>query len=68
MEDSQIQFPENINVKVENIEPLALRVAILLYTYGNFNEIQNNYDFANICIKRGNDFAKAYNDILNKNK
>lgn len=66
--------PNQINIKVlDKIitsasyeEDLALKVAFQLYTYADFEKIQNRVDFALKCFERANDFVKAYNVFKDK--
>lgn len=72
---TQIVFPEQMNVKIVDKlsasvsyeEDLALKVALQLYTYADFEKIQNRVDFALKCFERANDFVKAYNVFKDKN-
>ena len=68
MADSEIQFPNTMTVTldgpvmtaVDDEENLCLKIAIQLYTYADFEKIQNRQDFAKECLLRASDFVKAY--------
>lgn len=73
-EGTTIEIPQPLIIKTEEGSPLlvsaetdlALKIAIQLYTYGDFEKIKNPEDFAVECIERANKFVKAYNKKKNK--
>jgi hypothetical protein len=68
MPEFDLQFPDNMNVtvttpvttKIDDEENLCLKIALQLYTYADFEKIQNRQDFAKECLLRATDFVKTY--------
>lgn len=73
-EGTTIEIPQPLIIKTEEDSPLlvsaeadlALKVALQLYTYADFEKVKNPEDFAVECIERANKFVKAYNKKKNK--
>lgn len=67
-EGTTIEITRPLIIKTEEESPLlvsaeadlALKVALQLYTYANFEKVKNPEDFAVECIERANKFVKAY--------
>ena len=57
---------EPIEVIINEEVDLALKVALQLYTYADFEKIVNRVDFALKCFERANDFVKAYKTFKKK--
>ena len=70
MPEFDLQLPDNMNVtvttpvttKIDDEENLCLKIALQLYTYADFEKIQ---DFAKECLLRASDFVKAYRKFKN---
>ena len=57
---------EPIEVIINEEADLALKVALQLYTYADFEKITNKVDYALKCFERANDFVKAYKTFKKK--
>ena len=53
-----VKFEDKLSLNRE--DDLALQIAIQLYGYTNFNEVQNLKQHAGLCIERANYFVEAY--------
>lgn len=68
MPEFDVQFPDNMSItvnepvtaKIDDEENLCLKLAMQLYTYADFEKIQNRQDFAKECLLKAADFVKAY--------
>ena len=61
-----VKFADKLSIN--NEDDLALQIAIQLYGYTNFNEVQNLKQHAGLCIERANKFVEAYREYKSKNK
>ena len=67
-----INFPSEMTVKLSDElqvhtnykDDLTIKIAIQLYTYGDFEKIKNPTEFAKTCLLRANYFVKAYKEML----
>lgn len=64
--ETKVTFADKLSIN--NEDDLALQIAIQLYGYTNFNEVQNLKQHAGLCIERANYFVDAYREYKNKNK
>lgn len=75
MPELDVQFPDQMNIvvnspvtaKIDDEENLCLKIAIQLYTYADFEKIQNRQDFAKECLLKAADFVKAYRKFKKSN-
>lgn len=61
-----VKFEDKLSLNRE--DDLALQIAIQLYGYTNFNEVQNLKQHAGLCIERANYFVEAYKEFKTKEK
>lgn len=61
-----VKFEDKLSLNRE--DDLALQIAIQLYAYTNFNEVQNLKQHAGLCIERANYFVEAYKEFKIKEK
>ena len=68
MAEIDVRFPDQMNItvtspvtaKIDDEENLCLKIAIQLYTYADFENVNNRQDFAKECLLKAADFVKAY--------